>query len=268
MVRDLLFRLRRAARLALIPALLLAAAAANGAPSDQTTGSAAISSPLRAAVWTLTEALPAKRPAPINGLISERAIALIVSYEVGSPELYARKYSHPIYPGGASGVTIGIGYDLGMTAPRVILADWERHPDQARLVDASGVSGPASLELVHRMADISVDYELARYVFDQSSLVSHFRAASRSFGRGFDQAGPGVQGALTSLVFNCGGSMAGERRAEMRTIRDVCLPARDAACTAQQLRTMTRIWRGSSIELGMERRRNAEADLALTDVAR
>jgi hypothetical protein len=56
--------------------------------------------------------------------------------------------------------------------------------------------------------------------------------------------------------------MAGERRREMRAIRDDCVPAADTACIAAQLRAMARLWVGPDIEGGMRRRRHAEAALA------
>ena len=44
---------------------------------------------------------------------SQAAIDLIVREEVGSQARYKHKYQHPEWPGGASGVTIGVGYDCG-----------------------------------------------------------------------------------------------------------------------------------------------------------
>ena len=39
--------------------------------------------------------------------ISSTAFDLIVEFEVSSEQVYTRKYRGPIWPGGASGVTIG-----------------------------------------------------------------------------------------------------------------------------------------------------------------
>lgn len=254
----------------LIPLLLIAAAAlaaCGAAPSP----SAALSSPapsleqplaLTPAVYRVLEPLPPRLPAPVPDLICTRAVDLIVSFEIGSPELYQRKYRNPVWPGAASGVTIGIGYDLGHQAPDVIAIDWQAHPHQVRLVTASGVTGPLARDLARALADVSVEYGYAREVFDQTSVVEHFRAARRAFGEPFAIAHPCLRGALTSLVFNRGASMAGPGRVEMRTIRDVCLPAQDRNCVAREIRAMTRLWVGGSIERGMTRRRNAEAELA------
>jgi GH24 family phage-related lysozyme (muramidase) len=209
--------------------------------------------------------VPPRPPAPARDLIPARAVDLIIAFEVGSPEVYDAKYRHPTWPGGASGVTVGIGYDLGHTAPRVIALDWEAHPHAVRLAGASGTTGPLARELARRMADIAIEYGYARQVFDQTSLVEHYRIARRVFGANhFDALPPPAQGALVSLVFNRGGAMAGERRREMRVIRDDCLPRGDTHCIATQLRAMARLWAGTDIEAGMRRRREAEAALATT----
>lgn len=218
-----------------------------------------------AAATGLLELIPPKPAAVAAPLLCERPIDLIVAFEVGSPQAYARKYTRPIWPGAASGVTIGIGYDLGYHTPRVIALDWEASPHAVRLATAAGITGPLARPLAARLADVSIEYGYARQVFDQTSIVEHYRIARRVFGAAhFDALPCHPRGALVSLVFNRGGSMTGERRREMRHIRDVCLPAHDAACIAEQLRAMARIWRGTDIERGMEARRNAEATLAIT----
>lgn len=143
--------------------------------------------------------------------------------------------------------------------------DWEAHPHAVRLASASGTTGPLARELARKLADITIEYGYARHVFDQTSVVEHWRVARRVFGQAhFDALPAPAQGALVSVVFNRGGSMAGERRREMRAIRDDCLPRSDTHCVATQLRAMTRIWTGTDIEAGMRRRRYAEAELATT----
>lgn len=198
---------------------------------------------------------------PVEPLIPTRAIELIIAFEVGSPEVYQAKYRHPIWPKGQSGVTIGVGYDLGYRLPQIIVKDWEREPHKVRLASAAGVSGPLARELARNLADITIEYGYAREVFDMTSLVEHYRLSRRAFGRPFDDAPAMVRGALTSVVFNRGSGMKGETRREMRTIRDVCLPSGNWSCVAAEIRAMTRIWEGTDIGKGMFRRRNAEANL-------
>lgn len=195
--------------------------------------------------------------------VADDAIELIVSFEIGSQALYVRRYQQPIWPGAASGVTIGIGYDLGHQRAATILMDWHRHDERARLASMAGITGTAARAALPQVRDIIVTWDHAIAVFRDASLIEYCRRARRAFGpASFDAAPPLVRGALVSLVYNRGASMTGPARAEMRHIRDVCLPAGDAGCVADQIRAMTRLWRGSSIEAGMQRRRYAEAALA------
>lgn len=196
--------------------------------------------------------------------LCERAVDLIIAFEVGSPQTYQRKYQRPIWPGHHSGVTVGIGYDLGYQHASIIATDWSTHPHAVRLATAAGITGPLARDEARKLADISIEYSMARRVFDQTSVVIHHRIARRVFRpQHFDALPCNARGALVSLVFNRGGSMAGNARSEMRHIRDVCLPAVDVQCIATQIRAMERIWVGSRIERGMRNRRYAEAALAL-----
>ena len=167
-----------------VPCLILLALAACGrvetGPVAGSTAAPAIVSPVVDPEPALFTPPPAPEP-----LIPNEAINLIVSFEVGSPELYERRYKAPIWPGAASGPTWGIGYDGGHRRADIILVDWESHPHAARLATAAGITGPISREWVRKAADISVEYGMARHVFDQTSLVEHYRIARRVFGESF-----------------------------------------------------------------------------------
>jgi hypothetical protein len=58
--------------------------------------------------------------------ISQAAINHIIAEEVSSPAYYERHYRKPEWPGGASGVTVGNGYDLGYASPQKIRDDCPR----------------------------------------------------------------------------------------------------------------------------------------------
>lgn len=254
--------------LAFALAALIGCARPVAAPAESMQQSAAaVAAPITRVAIATVQALPLPAPVPpppaAEPCANDRSIELIIAFEVGSPEVYARKYTRPIWPGAASGATWGLGYDGGHRTAAVIARDWETHPHHVRLQSAAGITGPLARNVVRELADVSVDYGLARQVFDQTSLVEHCHIARRVFRPAqFDAAHANTRGALTSLVFNRGGSMAGPGRVEMRAIRDDCLPRHDAACTAQQIRAMVRLWVGSDIEQGMRRRRYAEATLA------
>ena len=190
--------------------------------------------------------------------------ALITRWEIGSEALYVKKYRGVICPGGASGPTIGIGYDLGTQTQDTIRADWREHPDVDRLATASGQVGPgacAAWRNAHR--DIHVELPLAQQVFAVRVLPDYTRQAERALRKGWNGNTEHVRGAMKSLGYNRGWSMSGDRNREKREIRDTCFPGSDANCTAAQLRAMTRLWAGTNIAAGMAARRNDEATFAV-----
>lgn len=201
-----------------------------------------------------TDAWPALSPA---------AVALIVRWEVGSQSLYTRRYQSPIWPGGASGVTWGIGYDGGHQTRQQIWLDWTAMPSAERLQGTAGITGQPAQLVARRLGDVRVPFGLASDVFAAASLPRYYASARRAFGvGGFDALPADAQGALVSLVYNRGASMTGPARAEMRAIRDVCLPGSDLRCIAGEIRQMCRLWRGTNLEAGLCGRREDEAGLA------
>ena len=56
--------------------------------------------------------------------LSKKSIDAIIAFEVTSPEYYEKHYQNPTWPGGDSGVTVGIGYDLGQNNRETIIMDW------------------------------------------------------------------------------------------------------------------------------------------------
>lgn len=208
-----------------------------------------------------------------HSLIREYAVSdlttdgrgLIYEFEVGGGQsYYNRLLKHPTWPGASSGVTIGIGYDLGYNSRTVILSDWHAHAERQRLAAEAGFKGSAAKARIPGVRDILVEWSLAEDVFDATTLTKFWQLTARTY-PGFDSLHPNAQAALVSLVFNRGNSLVGDRRREMRAIRDL-VPLRDYAGIAAQIRAMKRIWRGTDIERGMNRRRDAEA--ALVESAR
>ena len=183
------------------------------------------------AIVAVREAVQDVLPPPATAevpVVSSAAAALIVRWEVSGPAHYARRLERPIWPQGASGITWGIGYDGGHATTR----------------------------------DIVTRYDYASEVFAQVSLPVYQASARRAFGAGFDSLPPDAAGALVSMVYNRGASMAGDRNREKRAIRDTCIPAGDLACIGAQLRGMCRLWVGTVNERGLCDRRADEARLA------
>lgn len=212
------------------------------------------------------EALPPQRAARAKGAesVAPAAVDLIVRWEVTSAAVYTRRYQGIVCPGGASGPTGGIGYDFGQQTRANIGNDWRQHPDVAQLQTASGVVGDAACRAWRaRHRDIRITYALAERVFRDSVLPAYYAAARRALRNGWDGLSTNARGANTSLGYNRGWSMRGQRNTEKRAIRDDCVPAADHSCNAAQLVAMCRLWANSSLGRGLCARRRDEARLVL-----
>jgi GH24 family phage-related lysozyme (muramidase) len=187
---------------------------------------------------------------------------LILEFETGGQSGYD---PHPEWPGGASGITVGVGYDCGYYSGSVIDSDWKalEQKSRVRLERVSGQTGQRARGTLPTVRDIYVEWQIATDVFDNVDVAREFANAKRAM-PGFEDLRPNTQAAMISLGFNRGWSMIGPNRIEMRDIRDGGVPPRDYERIAIDLRKMERVWRGTSIERGMTRRREAEAKLVET----
>lgn len=255
-------------------ALLLQAAALIGcgrepapveAPADELTSvQVEVAQAVLPAVVRARETVEAIAPTPpvSDCVVHPKAVELIVEFEVVSPAYYSMKLEAPIWPGGQSGVTWGVGYDGGHQTRARIGTDWSMHAQVERLLGTAGVIGAPAKALAPGMRDVHTPYPLAAQVFTAAMLPPYCELARRTFRDGWDRIPWVTQGAIVATVFNRGAAMGGESRREMRVIRDECVPAGDAACVAAQLRAMPRLWIGKDVEEGLRRRYLATAALA------
>lgn len=191
------------------------------------------------------------------------AAALLVRWEVTSPAYYRSRLQSPVWPGGASGVTWGVGYDGGHQRSQTILDDWQAHVDRARLAETAGITGSRAKSVLPQYRDIVVPYDYAYRVFEERSLVEYQRRAERAF-PGLLDLPANACGAIVCVVYNRGTAMSGDHRREMRNLKDDCIPGRNVVCIAAEIRSMKRLWIGTPIERGLSNRREAEAILATT----
>ncbi len=216
-------------------------------------------------LWLASPALGQLLVKPDTPQLNRASLDLILSFEVGDAtgQYYNRYLIHPEWPGASSGVTWGVGYDGGYNSKAVILKDWEllEGPEE-RLARTAGVTGSRAKAILPQYRDIKVPYAAATIVFNDVTLSRFWSLTRRTF-PGFDQLRPNAQGALVSLVFNRGSDLTGERRREMRRIKEL-VPHQDYAGMAGQFRSMKRIWRGTDVGDGLIRRREAEAKLMET----
>jgi GH24 family phage-related lysozyme (muramidase) len=172
------------------------------------------------------------------------------------------------WPGGASGVTIGRGYDLGYHSPAGIRADWGgllSADDVSKLCGCAGITGEAAKEsarLLH--GQIHIPIEAADFVLRETSIPQAILETHSAF-PGFDSLPVDAQGSLVSLVYNRGtsfgieGEPSWDTRREMRAVRDAVAKG-DLQEIAKQIRSMSRLWEGKGLD-GLLTRREEEAKL-------
>ena len=125
--------------------------------------------------------------------------------------------------------------------------------------DSCELTGEIAKQRLASVRDLIISWELAWEVFNVVRVPKFYNLTKKAF-PGFEELPADVQGGLVSLVFNRGTSMEGDRRREMRAIRDL-VPKKDVKGIPDQIRQMKRIWVGTPIARGMNRRRDAEAAL-------
>lgn len=199
--------------------------------------------------------------------VSPAGLQHIVRWEVGGKALYERKYQRPVCPAclsTASGVTIGVGYDLGHQPEWAVKQHWAAHPQKDRLPPAVGLGGQRAIAMTRTMQDVVTPWAMAEPVFVQTSVRDYCVRTARAYGHGFYFLPQGAKDALVATSYNRGTAMQGDRRRELRTIRDVCVPAKDAECIATNLIASTRLWEGTPVYNGLRSRYLDAARLART----
>lgn len=200
---------------------------------------------------TWLEAQP--EPSP---LLPSEGVVFLAREECGGRAHYDRFAARPHWPGEASGVTIGIGYDLRFQGDN-FEQDWgDVLPDEVRrqlkpwcgrVPDATGLSA---------LGAITVPFPVAWHVFARSTLPRFVEQARRTF-PGFDDLPWQCQAALVSLVFNRGASLRGASRREMAAIREH-IARGELDKVPQEFLAMRRLWPSSP---GLRARRAREAEL-------
>lgn len=157
--------------------------------------------------------------------VGKSANDLIVSEEIGSESLYTARYQHPSWPGGSSGATVGIGYDLGQQTAEQIADDWRPYVDAemlALMVSAAGVHGAAAHAVAYSIRAVTIPITTAKLVFLTSTLPRYARGTDEAMDN-CDNIHPDAFGALVSISYNRGfggWDMDDDRHKEMLAISD------------------------------------------------
>jgi hypothetical protein len=165
-----------------------------------------------------------------------------------------------IWPGGRSGPTWAIGYDGGHNTRNDIARAWAPHPELARLLTTSGLTGDTARARVRagEWRGVLTPWAMAVRAFERDSLPRYRALAQRAMPV-LDQLDCPAQIAWVATVYNRGAGLTGDRRREMRVIAQEC--GTDTGCMAVQYRSMCRLWRGTAVEAGLCARYDATAGL-------
>jgi len=188
--------------------------------------------------------------------IDQSGLDFIIEQETGGEDEYN---CHPEWPGEASGITIGIGYDLGYNSGATISRDWQlevHRADLERLVACAGIRGADAQTRLPLVRDIKIDWQSAVDVFENVTVPRFYDMMLKVYPEAA-QLGSNQAAALLSLVFNRGSALSGDRRREMQEIQ-YALKAGTVAQVPDLLRSMDRLWPNTK---GLRLRRHREADL-------
>jgi hypothetical protein len=201
-------------------------------------------------------------PAGASMIVSYTALNTLIQTEVSSEKLYNQKYQSPIWVGGDSGVTIGIGYDCGYCTKQTFTKDWQNYLSQEAITSLKlccGVKGISSKSFLPVLQFIKIPYEVATQVFYASTIPACARDA-RNIYPGIEKLPPDAQGAILSLVYNRGPLINNtDRRKEMKAMIPLIAKG-DTEGIAAQLRSMKRLWDPKK-QKGLIDRREYEAQL-------
>lgn len=146
----------------------------------------------------------------------------IINVETGG---YSNYNCHPEWPGGASGLTIGVGYDIGHRSKSDVRADLAPYLSEKNLncllkfVGKVGQSAKAAMKRDDCWKCICLSWTDATIIYKQATLPKYIEDARRVFPY-LDYELPEIRGVVVSIVLNRGQSMSGSSRKEMRQLRD------------------------------------------------
>lgn len=201
-------------------------------------------------------------------MISKKAIELIIQHEIGGRAYYDRVLQKVTWPGGESGATIGIGYDMGYNTEKQFLIDWSNNLNLNfinALKPLCGLKGIQVKGMIRgEVLNVRVPYNIAYDVFVKSSLPRYYKATLSIYPE-MIHLNEDTQGALVSMVFNRGAKLEGESRKEMKAIVDL-VAKKDYEGIAEEIEKSKRLWEGKGLD-GLVVRREAEADLIRDSIA-
>ncbi|MBU0994065.1 MAG: peptidoglycan-binding protein [Proteobacteria bacterium] len=217
-------------------------------------------------LWTWLES----RPEP-SSLLPTNGLAFIALEETGGLTYYETNTRWPHFPGEASGITIGVGYDLKWNSEQNFRSTWSDYLLQDTIDELAkdiGKRGTKKRVNELRQRGIEVPFKSAWPVFAEKTLPRFYRE-TESIYPSLGHLPELCRSVLVSIVFNRGASLTGDRRKEMKNIQSILSRASQEegskdeqkmilADVEDQIISMKRLWNSGS---GLIKRRQSEANL-------
>lgn len=201
-------------------------------------------------------------------MISKKSIDMIINHEIGGKTYYEKALQKPTFPGGQSGVTIGLGYDLGYNTDKQFLEDWSDKLNLNFLTPLRkviGLKGESAKQMLKgEILQVRVPYNAAYEVFIKKSLPRYY-AMTKAIYPQLESLNEDTRGALVSMIYNRGNKIEGDSRKEMKAIVDL-VAKKDYEGIADQIERSKRLWENKGLD-GLVKRREEEADLILQSLA-
>ena len=185
----------------------------------------------------------------------------VINFESGGESYYNKFLKKVTWPGGASGLTIGIGADLGYMSKEEFekyFSSFFTPLENLKLKSVIGLKGDSAKSKLTSVKGIELNWENAMNAFINWTLPKFWKL-SNALWPGLDKLEEPAQIALVSLVFNRGASTKGSSRTEMVNIKPLVVK-RDYKGIAKEIRSMKRLWIGKNMD-GLIKRREEEAKM-------
>jgi len=201
-------------------------------------------------------------------MVSKKAADLIIQFEIGGRAVYDKSYQKPTWAGGDSGITIGIGADLGYMTDKEFMAAWSPNLNLNfinALRTVIGLKGQQAKSMLKgELMNVRVPYNVAYEIFVKYDLPKYWLATKAIYPQ-LDTLNEDTQGALVSMVYNRGAKLTGDSRVEMKAIVDL-VAKQDYEGIAEEIEKSKRLWEHKGMD-GLVLRREAEADLVRESIA-
>jgi len=197
-------------------------------------------------------------------VVPDHIIDYMIYKEVTSQAYYEKAYKTASWPEGRSGITIGIGYDLGHSDKKKVDKDWQGRVSDAMLTHMKkycGVTGEnAQSKLKQAKKEILIPWDIAHDVFIEVD-IKEYSAKLPTILQHCDLLSDTCFGVLISLSHNRGingyNNDGNDRYIEMVNIREH-MADKEFNKIPDEIRDMNRLYTDSK---GLMLRRNEEADM-------